>query len=155
MHTLKIALFTLVKSKWLISGSLTYHNNVDDVETCARYCVSELKCLSFDYSGIGKRCFLNLLHGSQADLRPQNSYSHYSRNTLEGYYSRPSFEVYTLLDQMIRSKQFSLRVSSIESFDFIMLNATSIEDAKDHGQRYGISNLFFKSKDHKVASILN
>ncbi len=133
-----MALFTLVPGKWLISPSLDYHNNVKTVEECANYCVADIKCLSFDYSTVIKRCFINLKHASDADLNPQADYSHYSRNTLEGKYSRPSSDILALINQLIQNKEIKLQLTSVEATDYIELNATSIIVLNDDG-RTGLS----------------
>ncbi len=134
-----MALFSIVPGKWLLSPTIIYHNNVEFVDVCARYCVADIQCLSFDFSQVTQRCFLNSKHSSGANLGPSNDYSHYSRNTLEGMYSRPSDEIYALIDQLIRREEVRLQISSVEAMENIELIATSIINEKDAGERTGTS----------------
>jgi len=54
-------------------------------------------------------------------------------------YSRPSDEIYALIDQLIRREEVRLQISSVEAMENIELIATSIINEKDAGERTGTS----------------
>lgn len=116
-------------------------NDVVKVEDCARFCLDHLNCLSFDYSSSAQKCFLNSKHSSEANVGPSTGYSHYSRNTLEGSFSRPIYVLYSMINEFISNQNFTL-ISPIESSEFFQLKASSIIDVKDGGNREGTSKPF-------------
>ena len=62
-------------------------------------------------------------------------------NTLEGFYSRNTYEMWKLLIDLIKSGKFILPVADVETASFVNLQATGVEQITDSDNRYGTSEL--------------
>lgn len=131
-----LAFFTLVPGKWLLTAALEVKNNITSIQSCASFCLADIRCLSFDYSVSVKNCFLNPKHGSQAGSSSNKGYNHYSRNTLNGFYSRPSYALWSVLFNMTMQSKIALNLP-VGSGQKVTLIATDIDQIVDNDNRYG------------------
>ncbi len=133
-----LAFFSHIPDTWLLSSFVDSSNDIKRVDDCARFCLDNIRCLSFDYSNSSQRCYLNSKHSSQALLQP-SEYSHYSRNTLEGSFSRPVDTLFSLIDQLIRDGNLTLNSPMLAPERFA-LKASGIVRVKEEGSREGTTS---------------
>ena len=134
----------------MLTSSLGVLYQIDTAEACGAACLKKKACLSFDHSIVRKTCFLNKGHASDSPVSNYQDYTHFSRNTLEGYYSREAYEIFSLINKMIAKKTLKLPVTSPFAAQYIELNASSIMHTIDSDERHGTSKPNFNSVSNKL-----
>ncbi|CAF0773656.1 unnamed protein product [Brachionus calyciflorus] len=140
-----ISMFTALPNYWLISPSVAVLRNLTSPEECAAYCLKNLSCLSFDFGKTTLTCFLNSKHSVNGTASSMTGYVHYSRNTLNGFYSRQSYEIWNILQELVRNKQFILAVKLVDpQLPTVILEAESIELVSKNDNQFGTTQTLSK-----------
>ncbi|CAF0875761.1 unnamed protein product [Brachionus calyciflorus] len=143
-----ITFFTLIEKKLLLVPSINTYPNVATPNDCARYCINNPKCLSFDYS-TGKVCHLN--NRTVTDGTPSTStyYEHYTRNVPEQRTYLDSLELFNLVNNLVLDGKVIIDVPTKDENNQLVLKelkAKEVIERRDRFDRFGTTNLLSKYK---------
>jgi hypothetical protein len=75
----------LIGSNIMVEGNLEYYAGITSVELCAKACLSEDICLSFDYGSTDEKCYLGkAVVGSGGVIAASEGYNYYEREDDSG-----------------------------------------------------------------------